>query len=208
MTKQHLLAALEAIHATMAEHRAYLIELDARNGDGDLGISMDQGFAAAARAAAQGETDDLGRLLLGASKAFNEAAPSSLGTILSLGLMGMAKALKGQTECTLAQCAQALTAGVEAICAKTGSKAGEKTVLDAFIPAAGALLDAAQAGQSASEALAAAAQAAAAGCEATRDMLPVHGRAAYYGEKLLGVTDGGAEAGRLLFAALAQAFAT
>lgn len=206
MKKKELLIALGAVHDAMAKNRDYLVELDARSGDGDLGISMERGFAAAKDAVAASGSDDLGRLLLGASKAFNEAAPSSLGTILSLGLMGMAKSLKGTEECTPVQAAQALSAGVDAICQKTGSRVGEKTVLDAAAPAVEAFLKGTEAGDSVRDALKAAAKAAAEGCEATRGMLPVHGRAAYYGEKLIGLTDGGAEAGRLIFAALAQAF--
>ncbi|MFH1511987.1 MAG: DAK2 domain-containing protein, partial [Bacillota bacterium] len=81
--------AMRAISDTMKNSRSYLIELDQRNGDGDLGISMDEGFAAAcASLDASGETD-LGKLMIGAGKAFNEVAPSSLGTILSFMMMGM-----------------------------------------------------------------------------------------------------------------------
>ena len=205
MKAAELLGYFSAISDKMAEQREYLVELDARNGDGDLGISMDQGFASAKQAVADGiaaEEEDLGKLLLKASKAFNEAAPSSLGTIISVGMMGMAKALKGKTECTLTEAAGALEKGVCAITERTGSKAGEKTFLDALIPASDALTRAAAEGKTTAEALADAAAAAAAGCEATRDMLPVHGRAAYYGEKLIGFTDGGAEAGKYMFAAL------
>ena len=205
MKAAELLGYFSAISDKMAEQREYLVELDARNGDGDLGISMDQGFASAKQAVADGiaaEEEDLGKLLLKASKAFNEAAPSSLGTIISVGMMGMAKALKGKTECTLTEAAGALEKGVCAITERTGSKAGEKTFLDALIPASDALTRAAAEGKTTAEALADAAATAAAGCEATRDMLPVHGRAAYYGEKLIGFTDGGAEAGKYMFAAL------
>ena len=52
MNKTQLLQAFGGIHRMMEQKRDYLIELDARNGDGDLGISMDQGFAAAEKAIA------------------------------------------------------------------------------------------------------------------------------------------------------------
>ena len=90
--------ALETISELIEKNRAYLIELDQQNGDGDLGISMDEGFKAVVRYLQEAQEDDLGRLFLNVSKVFNEAAPSSLGTILSIGIMGIAKALKGEVE--------------------------------------------------------------------------------------------------------------
>lgn len=50
----------------------------------------------------------------------------------------------------------------------------------------------------------AAASAAAQGAEATKNMKPVHGRAAYYGEKSMGRCDGGAVVGKLIFEAIAK----
>ena len=84
---------------------------------------------------------------------------------------------------------------------KTGAKEGERTVLDALCPAVTVLNEKIAEPKSA---LIAAAQAAAEGAEATKQMIPVHGRAAYYGEKSLGHYDGGAVAGKLIFEALAQ----
>lgn len=196
-------AALGAVADTMKQNRDYLISLDQRNGDGDLGISMDEGFAAAYTFAQASEEPDLGKLLVGCSKAFNEAAPSSLGTILSVMMMGMARTLKGNETANAALFAQALTAGVDKIMERAGSKPGQKTVLDALDPAAKALAAHAEDGFAA--ALQAAAEAARAGAESTKDMKAVHGRAAYYGDKALGLIDGGAVAGTLIFEALAKA---
>ena len=134
-----LRAAFRAIAAKMAEKRNYLIELDQRNGDGDLGISMSEGYAAASATLEASEETDLGRLCIAASKAFNEAAPSSLGTITSFCLMGMAKVLKGHTEADMALLGEALEGGLAKVMEKAGSKPGEKTILDAVCPAAEAI---------------------------------------------------------------------
>ena len=75
-----------SISSAMEENREYLISLDQQNGDGDLGISMDEGFKAVLALLDKEEEEDLGRLFMKASKAFNEAAPSSLGTILSIAM--------------------------------------------------------------------------------------------------------------------------
>lgn len=197
----HLRAAFRAIAATMAEKREYLIELDQRNGDGDLGISMSEGYAAASRAMDASAETDLGRLLIAGYKAFNEAAPSSLGTITSLCLMGMAKVMKGHTESDMALLGEALHAGLTNVMEKAHSKPGEKTILDAVVPAADAI--AAHAAEGDRAALAAAAKAAAEGSDATANMVAVHGRAAYYGDKSLGLVDGGSVVGRLIFETLA-----
>lgn len=196
-----LIAAMRAVSGTMSVNRDALIELDQRNGDGDLGISMDEGFAAACRSLEAAEDKDLGRLMIAAGKAFNEAAPSSLGTILSFFMMGMARVLKGSETADAALTGEAMAAGVDKIMERAGSKPGEKTVLDALDPAVKALR--AHAPEGFSSAFAAAHAAAREGAESTKAMKAVHGRAAYYGDKAIGLIDGGAVAGMLLFQALA-----
>ena len=198
-----LKCAMRAVSQTMKQNRAFLIELDQRNGDGDLGISMDDGFAAALKALNDSTESDLGRLMIAAGKAFNEAAPSSLGTILSFMMMGMARVLKGHETADTELTGEAFAAGVDKIMERAGSKPGEKTVLDSLAPAVQALRQNASAGFSA--AFAAAGLAAEQGAESTKTMKAVHGRAAYYGDKTIGMIDGGAVAGKLMFQALAEA---
>lgn len=196
-------AAVSSIYKKMTENKNYLIHLDQQNGDGDLGISMCGGFGALCEFLASTEEADLGRVFLQASKTFNEAAPSSLGTILSIAMMGMAKNLKGKTEFTHEEMTSALQAGVDNIMEKTNSKPGEKTILDALIPAIGRLRECREDGL---EAIClAAAEAAAQGADSTRQMKAVHGRAAYYAEKSIGVLDGGSVVGKLIFEGIADA---
>lgn len=191
-----------SISREMTANREYLISLDSQNGDGDLGIYMDAGFKAVADYVNAPDETDLGRLFLKASKVLNEAAPSSLGTILSFLLMGIAKTLKGKETASIDDVIAALEAGMKLIMEKAGSKCGEKTILDSISPAIEALK--ASTG-TAKERFALAAQAAADGSESTKQMRSVHGRAAYYGDKSIGVLDGGSVVGRLLFAAIAEA---
>ncbi len=205
MTNQDVARALRKIAERMRENRDYLIQLDQVNGDGDLGISMSDGFAAVADMADESLDLPLARLLHKASGTMNEAAPSSLGTILSFCFMGMAKHLKEVESPGLADLADALDSGVKLIMQKAGSKAGEKTILDALLPAVEVLNS--RLSEDGVSAFRAAADAAAEGSESTRDMRSVHGRAAYYGDKSLGVLDGGSVVGRLIFEALADEFA-
>lgn len=203
MTLEDLAGAMGAIATTMREQRDYLIALDQQNGDGDLGITMADGYTAVAQWLATSQEADLGRALMKCSSIFNEKAPSTLGTITSLLLMAMAKSLKGTKEATPAALAAAMEAGLAQVMEKAKSKPGEKTILDALAPGVAALRAAAEAGQDFPAAFASAAQAAAAGSEATRGMRSVHGRAAYYGDKSIGVLDGGSVVGRLIFESVA-----
>lgn len=192
------------ISRKMDEHKDYLILLDQKNGDGDLGISMSDGFHAVLRFLEKTAEPDLGKVMHHAGLAFNEAAPSSLGTILAFGFTGMAGTLKGYHDVSPRQLAEALRAGTTKISAKTGSHPGERTILDSLCPAASVLCTELEAGSSLSSAMQAAVSAARQGAEKTADMLPVHGRAAYYGEKCLGFPDGGAVVGQYIFEALAE----
>ena len=88
--------------------------------------------------------------------------------------------------------------GLQNVMDKAASRVGEKTILDALEPAIRALED------TQDDPWAAAAKAALDGSEATRQMKAVWGRAAYYGEKSLGLLDGGSYVGALIFKALKQ----
>lgn len=196
MNAETLRAALTHISGVMDRNRDYLVELDQQNGDGDLGVSMSQGYRAVVEYLDTAGEKDLGKLLMKCASVFNESAPSSLGTISSFGFMGMAKALKGKETCSFEEFAEAFMAGVEKIMEKAKSKPGEKTILDALYPGAAALKENPYDETAAIEK---AYQAASEGSESTRTMRSVHGRAAYYGDKSLGVLDGGSVVGKLIF---------
>lgn len=196
MNKESVKGILAAISAEISENKDYLVELDQVNGDGDLGISMDDGYKAVVKFLETAEETDLGKLIMACGKTFNSNAPSSLGTITTFGFNGMAKALKGKEEATFEEAAKAVLAGVENIMAKAESKVGEKTIIDSLYPGAKALVD-----NSADPAKAVeeAAKAAQEGSEATKQMRAVHGRAAYSAERSIGILDGGSVVGKLIF---------
>ena len=204
MNYDSLCKIITNISDIMTANKDYLIELDQQNGDGDLGISMSAGYEAVKEFVLVSEERDLGKLLMKCSSVFNEAAPSSLGTITSFGFMGMAKALKGKQEATLAEVGEALDAGLNKIMDKAGSKPGEKTILDALYPAIEVIKASAE-GDTV-EVLKAAAEAAAKGSEDTKNMRSVHGRAAYYAEKSIGTLDGGSVVGKLIFEAVYNSY--
>lgn len=200
-----LTIGFDAISKKMSENRMHLISIDQQIGDGDLGISMDNGFKAAAdMCCANADTADIGKLLFLAGKSFNEAAPSSLGTIVSMLLIDAAKQLKGTEVIALADFGNIMHKSMNAIMGKLDSRLGEKTFFDSVVPAAKALCE--EGVVSDKQRLKNAAEAARNGVESTRDMVAQHGRAAYFGEKTLGSIDGGAEAGRIIFETIEEQF--
>ena len=192
---------ISSIAKEMTDNRDYLVELDQRNGDGDLGISMSEGLNALVEVLNKTEETDLGKVFRDLSKTFNESAPSSLGTILSFGLMGIAKERKGKTEVSRQEFSVALEKGLDNILDKTGSKVGEKTIIDSLSPGIESLLSSGS--EEDKTAFQNAYEASKAGAEKTKEMMAVHGRAAYYGEKSLGLVDGGAVVGTLIFKGMA-----
>ncbi len=164
---------------------------------------MDNGFKAVSEYCIGAEENDLGKLFSRSGKVFNENSPSSLGTILSFGFLGMAKSLKGSDSATAEELAAAMQSGLDMIMTRCGSKPGEKTILDSLCPAVECLSGSLSEGNVWAIAIKEAAAAAANGSEATKEMRSVHGRAAYYGDKSIGVLDGGSVVGRLIFEALA-----
>jgi dihydroxyacetone kinase-like protein len=107
----------------------------------------------------------------------------------------------------VARVAAALRAAVDGIAALGRSRLGEKTMLDALVPAVEALEAAATAGADLPDALRRAADAAEAGASATRPLLATKGRASYLGERSVGHLDPGAVSSTLLLGALADAAA-
>lgn len=196
--KNMIIRGFQNISKEIDENKDRLISLDQQNGDGDLGISMSDGFHAVCDFLQNTEEIQLTQLFSKAGNSFNEAAPSSLGTILSFFMKGIARGLKGKESCNTKEMAAAMQLGLQNVMNKAGSKPGEKTILDALEPAIRALESIEDMPWEA------AAKAASDGSESTRQMKAVWGRAAYYGEKSLGLLDGGSYVGALIFKALEQ----
>ena len=197
MNSLDLVNVIKSISSIMNENRDYLIELDAQNGDGDLGISMSNGFKALVSFLENNKENDIGKVFMKMSSVFNEASPSSLGTILSFTMIGMAKSLKGKNKIELVDIAQAFENGIKTIMDKANSKLGEKTILDSLYYGVETLKN--NVDLTPKEAFEKAFASASEGSENTRNMKAVHGRASYYGDKSLGVLDGGSVVGKLIF---------
>ncbi len=194
----------ENILKEMQNNKDYLIELDSIAGDGDLGISMVQGFSGLVDELAKLDIPSMkpNKIILKAAMALNEYSPSSLGTILCAGLMGGAKALGDRENLDVVAVSEFVDGMLEGIMKRAGSGRGEKTILDAIGGASDALHECVETGATLKDSVKGAAEGARKGMELTRDMMAVHGRAAYYREKSIGNLDGGAAVGMLFFKAM------
>jgi dihydroxyacetone kinase-like protein len=172
----------------LAEHREELIDLDRAIGDGDHGENMDRGFRAIV-AKLDGESPDsvaaalkMAAMML-MSKVGGAAGPL-YGTayLRASTAVGTAEALDGPAVAAM------LTAGRDGIVARGKAEPGDKTMVDAWTPAAEA---AGEAGDGVA-ALSAAADAAEAGAQATKPLVARKGRASYLGERSAGHLDPGA----------------
>ena len=189
----------ENILQLIKENRDYLLDLDSQFGDGDLGISMVQGFSRVKDYLGTSEEKDLGKLFFKMGMTFNESAPSSLGTIISFWLLGIGGSLKGKENADKNDMKIALENGISKLKERANSKENEKTILDSLSPATKAFERNTDEEKTVLEILKEASDAASNGSEATKNMLPVHGRAAYHGEKTIGHVDGGSYVGKLIF---------
>jgi dihydroxyacetone kinase len=174
-----------------------LTDLDAKAGDGDLGASMARG-AAAIQSLPETSFSMPDELLRAMAGAIRRAIGGSSGPFYATGLARAAATLRGMESPTHTDWQKALAAAIEAISDLGGAKRGERTMLDALIPA----LEAWRA--EGSPGFSAAVSAAERGADATAEMQPLQGRASYLGERALGVPDGGAVAVATWLSAVAE----
>ena len=202
MDNQYIVKLLACIKDVMAKNRDYLIKLDSVVGDGDLGLTMGDGFSAAYQAVENAEETDIGKILYTAGKAMSSAVPSTMGTLMASGLMNAGKVLKGVTKIDLSGIALLFSAYMEGVSARGKAKVGEKTFLDGIYPAVSSLENSQKNGAGMVQAAEDAYRAAKTGFEATKTMLAVHGRAATRGEASKTLEDPGAAVAVLIMEGL------
>lgn len=197
---------INVVKGIMHENKDYLIELDAAMGDGDLGLTITAGFDAAAESINNYSGNDIGMALLQSAMAMNNAASSTMGTLVSSAIMRAGKPVKGKEKVDIEDFITMAEGTVEGIQARGKAKVGDKTILDSLVPAVDALKKELENGKTLAEAYMSAYQAAQKGVEATKDMVSQHGRAHYYGEKSKGKQDPGATVAMLATRAISDYF--
>jgi len=175
-----------------------LSALDAVGGDGDHGVSLTIGARAVQSALAAEMPATLGAALQKIGMTLVNAVGAAMGPIFGTAFIRAGAAANAAPELDGAAVAAILKAAVEGVQARGKAVAGDKTMLDALIPAAEAARTAADGGADVLRALRAACDAADAGARSTSEMIAKRGRAAKLGERTRGHQDAGATSTALI----------
>lgn len=178
--------AITKIAAGIAPVGAELNELDGLLGDGDLGVTLVNGFTNLADNADE-LPDDVGMALFTCAKLMTQASGSSFGTLMATGLMAAGKVMKGRTEMDASELPHMLQVAQQAMIDRGGASLGDKTLLDSIDYVASSLA----ADESDASRLGVAETAATAALDNFRDQQCKVGRARIFGDKTVGMDDPG-----------------
>jgi dihydroxyacetone kinase phosphoprotein-dependent L subunit len=183
---------VRAIAQTAVDNEAYFCELDAVVGDGDFGYSLARGFEIVLGDWEALEYDDVGGLLKRTAVVLTKRIGGTSGPIWGTAFLRAGASLAGVGDPDSAQVITALRAAIEGIKQRGDCELGDKTLLEALVPAVDALESALGAGLDVGTALERAATSARVGAESTDGMVARRGRAAYTGDRSRDSVDAGA----------------
>jgi dihydroxyacetone kinase-like protein len=189
--------------ADVSERKIELTKLDQAIGDGDHGTNMDRGLRKAVEKLDALEGDDIGAALKAVGMALVSSVGGAGGPLYGTFFLQAGQSTAGRSELDTEGFAAAVRAGVEGVQSRGKAEPGDKTMVDALLPAADAL----DGGGDLPAAAAKAADAAEDGMRATTPLVARKGRASYLGERSAGHQDPGATSSALMMRAAAQAFA-
>jgi phosphoenolpyruvate---glycerone phosphotransferase subunit DhaL len=197
-------AALETFADRIHAARDELTALDSAIGDADHGINMDRGFQAVLGVLPTLPEGDIGGLLKGIAMKLISTVGGASGPLYGTFFLRFGTATAGQPDIDIAAFADALDAGIGGVRDRGKAEPGDKTMLDALLPASEALRAGIDRGDAPADALAGAVAAAEAGMQSTVPLVARKGRASYLGERSAGHQDPGATSSHLLLKAAAD----
>ncbi|MFE2278653.1 dihydroxyacetone kinase subunit DhaL [Streptomyces sp. NPDC059454] len=186
---------MTATAASVEREAERLTALDSPIGDADHGSNLQRGFRAVKDALDKEPPATPGAVLIQAGRLLISTVGGASGPLYGTLLRRTGKALGDAAEVDGRQLAEALRAGVDAVRQLGGAAPGDKTMIDALVPAVDALGDSFDAARDAAEA----------GAVATTPLRARKGRASYLGERSIGHQDPGATSAALLIAGLVTA---
>lgn len=186
----------------------YFGELDSVVGDGDFGYSLARGFEVVLSGWDGVDRSDPGIFLSKIAIIITSTIGGTSGPLWGTAFLRAGTQLTGLNEVTPANSIAGLRAAIEGIKHRGKSDVGDKTLLDALVPAVDALESAFQAGDDAKTALGKMATSARQAADATSLLQARRGRASYTGERSIGSPDAGAIAIAVLAEHLARTWPT
>jgi dihydroxyacetone kinase-like protein len=206
VNREDVLRWLNGLQAVFAANQQQLTALDSAIGDGDLGISLDRGFSAVQAELSANPPADIRSVFQTVATVLIRTMGGTSGPLLGTFFLRAAASCAGKSELAAADVVALFQAGIEGIQQRGKAALGDKTMLDALLPAIDAMRGALEAGNEVAEMMERGAAAAEAGAEATKTMQARKGRGSYLGERSVGHQDPGAAAAHLLLQAAAEAW--
>ena len=192
VSNDKVLSILLQIGEKIEEEKLFLTELDNVIGDGDHGINMARGFDAVKAKVPMMEGKDVGTILKTVGMALVSTVGGASGPLYGTAFMQAGKAMAGKMEIGMEDFLAIMEAAIAGVQMRGKSTTGEKTMLDAMVPACEAmkksLAEAGDAKKAIDDGLAAAKE----GIEYTKTIIATKGRASYLGERSIGHQDPGA----------------
>jgi phosphoenolpyruvate---glycerone phosphotransferase subunit DhaL len=198
---------VKAFASTVDENREYLTRLDSAIGDADHGTNMDRGMKAVIAKLDAQEGEDIGALLKTVGMTLISTVGGAGGPLYGTLFLQMGMATTGKSELEPEDWAAALDGAVSGVQMRGKAEPGDKTMVDALIPARDTFNSALADGASFEDALRRSAQAAQQGMESTVPLVAKKGRASYLGERSAGHQDPGATSTHLLIETAAETWA-
>ncbi len=185
-------------------NEVYFCDLDSPAGDGDFGMSLSKGFKQLKKEWDDIPKEDIGKFLKGCGMIITEYCGGASGPIWGSAFRSAGKYSNGKVELSLKEFAETLQGAVDGIQKIGGAKLGDKTLLDALIPATESLKNSAEGDVEIVEAMKKSAKEAVIGAENTKKIVASKGRATYVGERSLDHPDAGATAIGIIFTEIAE----
>lgn len=192
MNTEKLIAVMHRIAEKIESEKDFLTELDNVIGDGDHGINLARGFGEVEKKLDALADKEPAEVFKSVGMTLVSTVGGASGPLYGTGFMKLGMLLKGKPEIGMADFLEAFQAAIEGIQARGKSVKGEKTMLDAMIPAKEAMESVWNETQDASKAFESGIKAAWEGVEYTKTIAATKGRASYLGERSIGHQDPGA----------------
>ena len=197
---------LHAMKEAISENAQFLTDLDAPIGDNDHGINMDRGFKKVEADLPGIAAKDIGAILKKVGMDLVSTVGGSSGPLYGTAFMKAGAKTAGKMEIGMDDFLVMMDEAIGGVQMRGKAVQGEKTRLDAMIPARDAMRAAAAEGKDTRAVLDAGVAAAEAGVEYTKGIIATKGRASYLGERSIGHQDPGATSFTVLLKAIAAAY--
>ena len=202
VTRDDIVEWITQVAQVLAENKEYLTKLDAAIGDADHGINMDRGFTKVMSQLPSVQDKDIGSILKTVGMALISSVGGAGGPLYGTLFMRAGMAVGGKYELTDEDLVALWQAAVDGVIQRGRAQPGDKTMVDALLPAVEAMKQALSEGADTVTILERGVAAAEKGMKDTIPMLAKKGRASYLGERSIGHQDPGATSSYMILKAM------